>query len=261
VCRQAYYNRLNEQNRKVINTEIVLELVRERRTNNPKMGGKKLFYLIHPTLQQMDIKLGRDHLFDILRANKLLVVRKRSYTRTTHSLGWINKYKDHYNKVIFSKPNKAWVSDITYIRVGGKFYYLFLITDAHSRKIVGWNLAPTLETKWGIEALEMAIRQCKVKKGVVHHSDRGFQYTSKEYTKLLGKHKMVVSMGQVGNCYDNAMAERVNGILKDEYLLDSTFKNIQTALSATKQAIKAYNYERPHMSLNMKIPFEIHDAA
>jgi putative transposase len=165
VCRQAYYNRIKEQNTNVTNTEIVIELIRERRANNPKMGGKKLFYLIYPTLTKMDIKLGRDGFFDILRANKMLVKRKRSFTRTTQSFGWINKYKDHYNKVVFTAANKIWVSDITYLRVGENFMYLFLITDAYSRKIVGWKLAPSIETKWAVEALEMALKQCKSKKG------------------------------------------------------------------------------------------------
>jgi transposase InsO family protein len=241
--------------------EVVLELVRERRANNPKMGGLKLFYLIHPILEKMDIKLGRDGFFDILRENKMLVKRKRSFTKTTQSFGWINKYKDCYNNIVFTAPNRIWVSDITYLRVGENFMYLFLITDAYSRKIVGWKLAHTMEAKWAIEALEMALKQCKNKKGLVHHSDRGFQYTSKDYTKLLLKKKMLISMGKIGYCYDNAKAERVNGILKDEYLLDSTFKDSQTAKMATKQAINAYNYERPHLSLKMKIPFEIHDVA
>lgn len=239
----------------------MLDLVRERRANNPKMGTRKLFYLISPILEKMEIKLGRDCFFDILRENKMLVKRKRSFIKTTQSFGWINKYKDYYNKKVFTASNKIWVSDITYLRVGENFMYLFLITDAYSRKIVGWKLAQTMEAKWAVETLEMALMQCKSKKGVVHHSDRGFQYTSKEYTSLLLKNKMLISMGQIGYCYDNAKAERVNGILKDEYLLDSTFKDAQTAIQATKQAIKAYNFERPHLSLKMKIPFEVHDAA
>ena len=152
-----------------------------------------------------------------------------------------------------SKPNEKWVSDITYLRVGASFKYLFLVTDAYSRKIVGWHLGNSLESKWAVEALRMAIGQCPHTRGLVHHSDRGFQYCSKVYTEMLEEAGISPSMGEAGNCYDNALAERVNGILKTEYLLDRNFKTLKDALAAVKHAVWAYNVKRPHMSLNMNV--------
>jgi transposase InsO family protein len=225
------------------------------------MGGRKLYCLLQDAVKNIGGGLGRDKFFDLLRYNDLLVKRRRKYVVTTQSLRRFFMYKDHYNGRQWMQPHRAWVSDITYIRAGGGFQYLFLITDAYSRKIVGWKLAGTLETKWAIEALQMALKQCKHKQGLVHHSDRGFQYCSNEYTGLLKRNKMIPSMGQAGYCYDNAMAERVNGILKDEYFLDSTFRSIKQAQKATAEAISKYNDQRPHWSLNMQIPAQVHKAA
>jgi len=225
------------------------------------MGGRKLYCLLQEPVKNLSTGLGRDKFFDLLRCNDLLVKRRRKYVVTTQSLRRFFMYKDHYNGRQWMQPHRAWVSDITYIRVGGGFQYLFLITDAYSRKIVGWKLAGTLETKWAVEALQMALKQCKQKQGLVHHSDRGFQYCSNEYTGLLTSNKMIPSMGQAGYCYDNAMAERVNGILKDEYFLDATFRSIKQAHKATAEAIVKYNNQRPHWSLNMQIPAQVHKAA
>lgn len=241
---------------------VVLELVRQIRGRHPRMGGRKLYELLKKTFAGMGIKVGRDTLFGILRDHELLIEPKRNFTVTTKSFGRFYQYKDHYNDQTFTSPNQAWVSDITYIRVGEGFEYLSLITDAYSRKIVGWELGPSLETKWTLEALKMALKGVKTTKvGIVHHSDRGFQYTSKQYTGLLEKNKMVISMGEAGNCYDNALAERVNGILKQEYLLDRKFKDSKAALACVKQAVQLYNQERPHMALNYKAPEVVHSAA
>ncbi|TVP43826.1 MAG: IS3 family transposase [Mongoliibacter sp.] len=237
---------------------MVLDMVREHRRVHPMMGSKKLYVLLKPDLERLGVKIGRDKLFDLLRSEGLLVKRKKKYVVTTQSFARYSKYEDLFNGKAWTTVDRAWVSDITYIRVGDTFRYLFLITDAYSRKIVGWYLGHTLETTWAVEALKMALRQCGHPKGLIHHSDRGFQYCSIAYTAILKKVKIKSSMGEAGNCYDNAMAERVNGILKTEYLLDSTFKNLNDAYTAVRHAVWAYNEKRPHMSLGMKKPEEVH---
>lgn len=212
-------------------------------------------------MNRLGFNIGRDAFFDVLRQAGLLIKPSKKYAKTTQSFGWHHQFIDHFNGVLFLKPNQAWVSDITYIRVGNYFMYLSLITDAVSRKIVGWKLANSLETVWVSEALEMALKQAKCTENIVHHSDRGFQYTSKAYTKTLTDNKMLISMGEKGNCYDNAMAERVNGILKIEYLLDTTFNSQKVALKAIQEAIDNYNDKRPHWSLKLKTPNQVHNAA
>lgn len=231
------------------------------RKSNPKMGVKKLYKLLLINIHRIDCNMGRDKFFKLLRSNDLLVKKTRKYVVTTQSFGYIYKYDDHYNKQVWTAPHQAWVNDITYIRLQNKFQYLFLTTDAFSRKIIGWQLADSLESKWAIQSLKMAIVQCPNTNGIVHHSDRGFQYCSKAYTQLLNSHDITISMGKIGYCYDNALAERVNGILKDEYSLDVTFTNEKVALKATQQAILAYNTQRPHWSLNLQIPQQVHLVA
>ncbi|MDR2042305.1 MAG: integrase core domain-containing protein, partial [Tannerella sp.] len=140
------------------------------------------------------------------------------------------------------------------------FAYLFLLTDVYSRKIVGWELSPSLSLEGGIKALRQALKQCKSPEGVIHHSDRGIRYCSNEYTKILLTSRMRISMTEENHCYENALAERVNGILKDEYMLDSTFKDLRMAKKACSEAIELYNTKRPHWSLGLKIPEEVHQS-
>jgi len=158
-------------------------------------------------------------------------------------------------------PHQAWVCDITYVRVKKGFAYLFLITDAYSRKIIGWQLSSSLGLEGALQSLRMAIRQCPNPNGLIHHSDRGFQYCSHEYVGRLKAKRIEISMAEAGNCYENAMAERVNGILKDEYGLDETFETEEQARQVVKEGIKAYNEQRPHWSLGLKIPSKVHEAA
>lgn len=256
--RQAYYQRLKEYSQQETRRELILDLIMTIRKDHPKMGGKKLYGLLREDIGKMDLSMGRDKFFNLLGEEGLLVQRKRKYALTTHSFYRFSQYKDLFNGKEWEKPHLAWVCDITYIRIGDTFRYLFLITDAFSRKIIGWHLGGTLESKWAEAALKMAIRQCPGTKGIVHHSDRGFQYCSKSYTDMLKGAEIRSSMGQAGNCYDNAMAERVNGILKTEYLLDETFSNVQEAYKATKHAVEKYNEARPHWSLNLMKPSEAH---
>jgi putative transposase len=256
--RSAYYDWSKRRVREDTQYGLVLELIGEHRMIHPRIGVRKLYKMIGPDLDRLGVKIGRDRLFDLLRSEGLLVKRKRKHVVTTQSFMRYSQYEDLFNGKVWSSVDRAWVSDITYIRVGDSFRYLFLITDAYSRKIVGWYLGSTLESKWAVEALKMALRQCPRRKGLVHHSDRGFQYCSKSYTDILKKAGISSSMGEAGNCYDNAMAERVNGILKTEYLLDVVFGNLKDAYAAVKHAIWAYNEKRPHMSLGMEKPGDVH---
>lgn len=256
--RSAYYDWIETRVKEETSLDLVLSLVRDQRAVHPRMGGKKLHHILKEEIDKLGLKLGRDKFFDLLGSSGLLVKRKKKYAVTTQSFVRFSQFKDHFNGKKWKASHQAWVCDITYIRVGETFQYLFLITDAWSRKVVGWFLGNTLEAKWAVEALKMALRQCPESKGLVHHSDRGFQYCSKVYTTLLKKAGIVSSMGEAGNCYDNAMAERVNGILKTEYLLDTRFNNLNQAFACVKHAVKSYNEKRPHLSLGMGIPAEIH---
>lgn len=204
--------------------------------------------------------MGRDKFFGLLGRSSLLVKRRRKYVSTTNSYHRFRVYKNKLKNKVLSKSNQAWVSDITYIRTTKDFAYLFLITDAFSRKIVGWHLSESLKISGAVEALRMAIRQSGETKDVIHHSDRGIQYCSKDYVRRLKKANIEISMTEENHCYENATAERVNGILKQEYGLDETFTPPQ-AIRAVKEAIWLYNMERPHWSLNLLTPEEVHQAA
>jgi len=170
-------------------------------------------------------------------------------------------YKNVLKHRLLTASNQAWVSDITYLRVKGGFVYLFLITDAYSRKITGWSVSDGLAIEGAVAALKMAIKQCSQTKGIIHHSDRGIQYCSKEYVGLLKKCDMIISMTEENHCYENATAERVNGILKEEFMLDAEFANASIAQRAVKQVIETYNTKRPHWSLKLCTPQQAHQAA
>ncbi len=235
-----------------------MKLVHQIRAHQPRVGVKKLYDHLYDDLQKIG-KIGRDKLFDILRKNDLLVKRKKSFIRTTNSYHHFHKWTNLIKNETFTQSNMCWVSDITYIRTERRFVYLFLITDLYSRKIVGWDLSESLSIEGGIRALKMALRQRKNKElPLIHHSDRGVQYCSHEYVGMLKKHNISISMTEENHCYENSVAERVNGILKDEFLLDSTFKNKSHAKKACKESIYTYNNIRLHGSLKLKTPNSVH---
>lgn len=225
------------------------------------MGGRKLYSWLKPWMHGKGIKMGRDKFFELLAANGLLVNRHRRHACTTDSYHRFRVYKNQLKHRELKKAHQGWVSDITYIRTGRDFMYLFLVTDAFSRKVVGWNLSGSLAIPGAVSALKMAIRQCPDTRGVVHHSDRGVQYCSKGYVKLLKKAGAVISMTEENHCYENSVAERVNGILKQEYGLGETFNSRQSAAKAVREAMWSYNMERPHWSLNLATPEQVHRAA
>jgi transposase InsO family protein len=236
-------------------------MVRDIRKLHSRMGGKKLYKLLKPAIEDAGIKMGRDKFFELLARNGLLIRRKRKYVYTTDSYHHFRVYKNLLRYRLLTGANQAWVSDITYIRMAEDFFYLFLITDKFSRKIVGWHLSDSLRVSGAVEALKMAIRQCSDTTGVIHHSDRGIQYCCKDYVALLKKAGIQISMTEENHCYENATAERVNGILKQEYGLDDTFINGEIAAKAVREAVWLYNTERPHWSLKMATPEQIHRAA
>jgi transposase InsO family protein len=210
------------------------------------------------TLQNKGFKLGRDRLFDILRDNHMLVKRRKRYPRTTYSKHWLHQYTNLIKGIQLTGPNQVFVSDITYLRIKGGFCYLSLVTDAWSHKIVGWDLSSSLCVKGAIRALRMALKDVKHPEGLIHHSDRGIQYCCQEYASILKKHHVLISMTEENHCYENAIAERVNGILKDEFLLNETLPSFNVAKELTRESIYIYNNERLHMSLNYEIPADVH---
>jgi transposase InsO family protein len=198
--------------------------------------------------------VGRDSLFDILREHHMLIRRKKAYCKTTNSYHHFHKYKNLIKDMEITGPNQVWASDITYIRTVKGFCYLALITDMYSRKIVGYDISDSLELAGCLRALKSALRHARPKAGLIHHSDRGIQYCSHQYVDELKKRKIKISMTEENHCYENALAERVNGILKDEFYLDQCFFSTHHASKATKNAINIYNSKRLHLSLGYKTP-------
>lgn len=261
VTRQAYYK---SQTRELINRfdrEKLYMLVMESRKELPREGGHKLYKRIRPKLQQMGIKVGRDMLFTFLGNEGLLVKPKKSFVKTTNSYHRFNIYSNLISSYVPRGINQVWVSDITYVQTHQGFMYLALITDAYSRKIVGYDISKSLELSGCMRALKMALRQLPKAHQLIHHSDRGIQYCSNAYIELLKQNKVQISMAAKGNCYENAMAERVNGILKDEFYLDQNFKTTDIAIKYTRQAVNLYNNVRTHMAIGYVTPNEKHNNA
>jgi len=255
---QGYYKQLGQSSKEEVQEGLIIKLVQQVRRSNKKMGGKKLYGLLADQIHKIDPGIGRDKFFDLLGRWGLLVRRRRKYAVTTQSRHRFYKYPNRLLLFKAVKPHQVWVCDITYVRVNSGFAYLYLITDAYSRKIVGWQLSDNLGLSGAIKSLQQAIKQCPDCKGLIHHSDRGFQYCSNDYVRRLKERSIEISMAEAGNCYENALAERVNGILKQEYGLDETFVDIEEAMQVTREGIKSYNEERPHWSLKLQIPSVVH---
>ena len=259
--RSGYYKSLGVTTTVAFQEDLVIRLVEDIRRYQPRIGGKKLYKLLKTDLDKLKSHMGRDKFFDILRKRKMLVKRRKKYVTTTDSYHRFHKYKNKLKERLLTGPNQAYVSDITYLRTYEGFVYLFLQTDAWSRKITGWHLSDSLAIDGAIQALEMTMKQCIKPQGVIHHSDRGIHYCCKEYVEILNRNKMEISMTEENHCYENAIAERVNGILKEEFLLDAKFANKALALKAVKEAIESYNRRRPHWALNLLTPEQTHKAA
>ena len=259
--RDAYYKYKSRADKRLKLEQRIIEIVQKRRRSLPREGVRKLKISLNQEFKNANIKVGRDTLFNILRKHNMLTLRKKYSTRTTNSMHRFYKYKNIIKDVEVTRPNQVWVSDITYIRTVKGFCYLALVTDMHSRKIVGYNLSDSLELKGCVRALQKALKQPGKRSSLIHHSDRGIQYCSNVYTQILKRNNIAISMTEDNHCYENALAERVNGILKDEFYLDHTFTDVAHAKRATKNAINLYNEIRLHLSLNFKTPNYVHQYA
>lgn len=261
ITRQAYYKNIKYQKKAITEDHIVLQLVSAIRKDHPRMGGRKMYFMIKEDINRLNIKLGRDALFDLLASEHLLVQRRKRKCITTNSNHWYRKYPNLIKNLTPDGPNQIWVSDITYIRTKQEFLYLFLITDAYSKKILGYRLAKNLASIHAVNSLQDAIKNtCKPISGLIHHSDRGIQYCSKEYTDLLNKHAISISMTENGDPLENPIAERINGILKDEYLNYKINNHSNLDIKELSNAIEKYNTLRPHLSCEMLTPQEAHRA-
>lgn len=234
-----------------------MEMVQGIRERHPRLGGRKLYHELRQAMSSLGITRGRDAFFAVLGKYDLLVPAKRSRRRTTRSGLW--RCPNLLAELKVKRIHQAWIADITYITTEGGFVYLALITDVYSRYIVGDDLSSSLAVEGCLRALEQALRESQggSLQGLIHHSDHGVQYTSEKYRENLDEVQAQSSMGEVGNCYENAMAERVIGILKDEYALDALFVNERQARHAAKEAIWLYNNERPHLALDYQKPAEV----
>lgn len=241
-----------------LDKEHVHSLVMSVRQKLPKTGGKKLHYMLKDDFKKHQIKIGRDKLFDFLRNEYLLVPKARRYYKTTNSRHWMRKYPNLIKEMDIIRPEQIWVADITYLRTKEKTHYLHLITDAYSKKIVGYKLSDNLMATSTLEALKMANVNRKYNNNLIHHSDRGLQYCSKEYTEYLSKNNIDISMTQNYDPYENAIAERVNGILKEEFGLFETFDNFQNLKKQVEESIDFYNQIRVHLSVKMLTPNQAH---
>ena len=257
IDRQVYYRKIKCRIIKQDKAQLVVKMVLEIRTQMPRIGSKKLYYLLNKDLQTL--KIGRDKFIDILRANHLLILPKRSYHITTNSHHRFRKYKNQLLDLQINKPEQVWVSDITYIGKREKPCYLSLITDAYSKKIMGYNVSNNLNTESSLVALRLAIKQRKNKEmPLIHHSDRGLQYCANEYQKILNKNEIQPSMTQNSDPYENAVAERINGILKQEFNIYKYNKDLPIMKQIIKETVEIYNEKRPHLSNHMLTPNQMH---
>lgn len=252
--RDAYYKYQKRQKNREETAKKVVELVKEERKDQPRVGTRKLYEALFTLFMLEGLKVGRDKLFTILREHEMLVRRKKASCKTTDSYHRFHKYNNLIKDMEITAPNQVWVSDITYIRTIKGFCYLALITDLYSRKIVGYDISDSLELAGCLRALKKALRKARPAANLVHHSDRGIQYCSNQYVNELKRRNIKISMTEENHCYENAVAERVNGILKDEFYLDQCFFSTNHAKLATKNAIDIYNSKRLHLSLGYKTP-------
>ena len=260
ITRQAYYQHFWEVSDITIEHQLIIDRVIEIRQIHPAIGGRKLLYLLQSFLLEHQVKIGRDALFDLLAANKLLVRKRKRRINTTQSHHWLKKYPNLIKDWHPSKPNELWVSDITYIPLTNGFLYLSLVTDAYSHKIMGYAVADNLEAINTTKALHMAIDNLTgIPDCLIHHSDRGIQYCSYDYVNTLTQNNIKISMTENGDPLENPVAERINGILKEEYLRHYPLTNLIQVVELVDDVVDRYNKLRPHQSINMITPEVVHE--
>lgn len=262
ITRQNYYARRQGRERRKVEAGLVVALVVAERKIQPRLGARKLHFMLKGTLAQEGVKLGRDRFFEVLGEHGLLLEPKRAeYPCTTHSQHYLPVFANRIKELAVSRPNEVWVGDLTCVRTEVGFLYLSLLTDQCSRKVVGYHCGETMEAGGCLVALKKAVRDMPAGARPIHHTDRGSQYCSHEYVDWAQAHGMSMSMTESDHCAENALAERINGILKSEYGLGGRFKTKASAQVAVDQAVHLYNTRRPHTSLGYRTPQAAHALA
>lgn len=256
--RHAYYDSLWRKESSLVKEDIILQEVINIRKDLPRLGTRKLHFVIQNKLISHQISFGRDYLFDLLSEHKLLIRQRKRKAITTDSRHWMRKYSNLVKGLEITRPEQVWVSDITYIRLTNQWGYLSLITDAYSRKIMGYCFRQDLAAEGCIEALKMALNNRIYNQSIIHHSDRGSQYCSHNYVDLLLKNNIAISMTENGDPYENALAERMNGIIKTEFNLYSSLLGFEQTKNKISKSIKSYNELRPHASCDYLTPNQAH---
>jgi len=262
MSRQNYYARHRHRQRREVDGQLVEKLVQQERQEQSRLGTRKLYHLLKPKLAKVGVRMGRDRMFEELRKRGLLLEPvPAQYPRTTQSYHNLPVFGNVIKDLEVTAPNQVWVSDITYLRTRESFVYLALITDKYSRKIVGWHAGDSLEAVGCVRALESALSELPKGSAPIHHSDQGSQYCCHEYVNRLQESGLRISMTQTDHCAENALAERMNGILKQEYGLGAELPSKEVAYLAVQQGIELYNTRRPHGALNYRMPAQVHAAA
>jgi transposase InsO family protein len=262
MTRQNYYARRQKRKGRQVDGQLVEALVQRERQLQSRLGGRKLYHMLKPELKEAGVRIGRDRMFEELRKRGLLLEPVPApYPQTTQSYHNLPVFGHVIKDLEVTGPNQVWVSDITYLRTRESFIYLALITDKYSRKIVGWHAGDSLEATGCVRALERALADLPKGSAPIHHSDRGSQYCCHEYVRRLGEAGLQISMTEADHCAENALAERMNGILKQEYGLGAELPSKQIAYRAVQQGIELYNTRRPHSALKYQIPAQVHAAA
>jgi len=259
MTRQNYYARRKQRQRRAVDGELVAGLVRRERRLQPRLGARKLRHMLKAELEQAGVRMGRDRMFEELRKRDLLLEPMRApYPQTTQSGHNLPVFRNLVQGRELTAPNEVWVSDLSYLRTLEGFLYLALITDKYSRKVVGWHVGDTLEAVGCVRALEGALAELPEGSKPIHHSDQGSQYCCHEYVNRLREHGLATSMTESNHCAENALAERMNGILKQEYGVGMEFATKADARRAVQQSIWLYNNQRPHTALGYRVPAQVH---
>jgi len=258
---QNYYKRRRQRKRRQVDGELVEGLVKRERRSQHRLGARKLHHLLKEELKQAGVHIGRDRMFEELRKRDLLLAPlPAQYPHTTQSYHNLPVFRNLVKERVVQASNEVWVSDLSYLRTKEGYLYLALITDKYSRKIVGWHVGDTLEAVGCIRALEWALQDLPAHHKPIHHSDQGSQYCCHQYVNRLQEHGMAISMTESNHCAENALAERMNGILKQEYGLGAEFNTKAQARQAAAQGVWLYNKKRPHTALGYRVPDEVHQA-
>lgn len=261
MTRQNYYKQRRQRPRRQVDEELIVQLVCHERAVQPRLGGRKLLHMLRVELVKAEVNIGRDRFFEVLRDNELLIERRVRSARTTDSRHSFRVYDNLLKDRQLTGPHQALVSDITYIRTQEGFMYLCLVMDAFSRAIVGFDCSDTLEREGALRALVQALKQLPAGCETIHHSDRGSQYCCHDYVNRLQDAGVAISMTQENHCYENGQAERLNGILKQEYGLGGMLVCKRDGLRAVREAVAIYNWRRPHQSLGYASPMQVHKVA